>query len=84
MEKSTTFWSDVSLNRRSSRETSAGWRGSGQQAVQFAAQEVMAGPYDIVIAAGVEWMGRVPTARRMSILLGWSICRLREMRTQGS
>ena len=34
--------------------------GSGQQAVQFAAQGVMAGSYDIVIAAGVESMSRVP------------------------
>ncbi|MFH5210089.1 thiolase family protein [Antrihabitans sp. NCIMB 15449] len=33
--------------------------GSGQQAVQFAAQGVMAGSYDIVIAAGVESMSRV-------------------------
>ncbi len=34
--------------------------GSGQQALQFAAQGVMAGSYDIVIAAGVESMSRVP------------------------
>ena len=34
--------------------------GSGQQAVQFAAQGVLAGSYDIVIAAGVESMSRVP------------------------
>src|SRR6478735_12540025 len=34
--------------------------GSSQQAVHFAAQGVMSGAYDIVVAAGVESMGRVP------------------------
>ncbi|MBI2684154.1 MAG: thiolase family protein [Actinobacteria bacterium] len=34
--------------------------GSSQQAVHFAAQGVVAGAYDIVIAAGVESMTRVP------------------------
>ena len=34
--------------------------GSSQQAVHFAAQGVMAGAYDIVIAAGVESMTRTP------------------------
>ena len=34
--------------------------GSSQQAAHFAAQGVMAGVYDIVIAAGVESMTRVP------------------------
>ncbi|KQS00790.1 acetyl-CoA acetyltransferase [Williamsia sp. Leaf354] len=34
--------------------------GSSQQAVSFAAQGVMSGAYDVVIAAGVESMGRVP------------------------
>jgi acetyl-CoA acetyltransferase family protein len=34
--------------------------GSGQQAAHFAAQGVMAGAYDIVIAGGVEVMTRVP------------------------
>ena len=34
--------------------------GSSQQAVQFAAQAVMSGTMDIVIAAGVESMTRVP------------------------
>jgi len=34
--------------------------GSGQQAAHFAAQGVMAGAYDIAIAAGVESMTRVP------------------------
>jgi acetyl-CoA acetyltransferase family protein len=34
--------------------------GSSQQAAHFAAQGVMAGAYDIVVAAGVEVMSRVP------------------------
>lgn len=34
--------------------------GSSQQAVHFAAQGIIAGAYDIVIAAGVESMSRVP------------------------
>jgi acetyl-CoA acetyltransferase family protein len=34
--------------------------GSGQQAVHFAAQGIMAGSYDIAIAGGVESMSRVP------------------------
>lgn len=34
--------------------------GSSQQAVHFAAQGIMAGAYDIVIAAGIESMSRVP------------------------
>src|SRR6202045_927673 len=34
--------------------------GSSQQAAHFAAQGVMAGAYDVVIAAGVESMSRTP------------------------
>lgn len=34
--------------------------GSGQQAIQFAAQAIMSGTQDVVIAAGVESMSRVP------------------------
>ena len=34
--------------------------GSGQQAVHFAAQGVMAGAYDVVVAGGVESMSRIP------------------------
>jgi acetyl-CoA acetyltransferase family protein len=41
--------------------------GSGQQAVHFAAQGIMAGAYDIVIACGVESMSRVP---RDAVYLG--------------
>ena len=38
--------------------------GSSQQALHFAAQGVMAGAYDVVIAAGVESMSRVPMGER--------------------
>lgn len=34
--------------------------GSSQQAIHFAAQGIMAGVYDIVVAAGVESMSRIP------------------------
>jgi len=34
--------------------------GSGQQAVEFAVQGVMAGVYDVVVAGGIESMSRVP------------------------
>ncbi|MDT9591686.1 thiolase family protein [Nocardioides zeae] len=34
--------------------------GSGQQAVEFAVQGVLAGMYDVVVAGGVESMSRVP------------------------
>ncbi|WP_433085752.1 thiolase family protein [Dactylosporangium sp. CA-052675] len=34
--------------------------GSGQQALHFAAQGVLAGAYDVVVACGVESMSRVP------------------------
>jgi acetyl-CoA C-acetyltransferase len=40
--------------------------GSSQQAIQFAAQAVMSGVQDVVIAAGVESMTRVPMARMLS------------------
>ena len=39
--------------------------GSSQQAAHFAAQGVMAGAYDIVVAAGVEVMTRVPMGSAM-------------------
>jgi acetyl-CoA acyltransferase len=41
--------------------------GSSQQALHFAAQGVMAGAYDIAIAAGVESMSRVPMGTSASI-----------------
>ncbi|GAA2047466.1 thiolase family protein [Nocardiopsis rhodophaea] len=40
--------------------------GSSQQAVHFAAQGVIAGAYDIVVAAGVESMGRVPMGANLA------------------
>jgi acetyl-CoA acetyltransferase family protein len=40
--------------------------GSSQQAVQFAAQGIMAGGYDLVVAGGVESMTRVPMGSTMS------------------
>jgi acetyl-CoA acetyltransferase family protein len=40
--------------------------GSSQQAAHFAAQGVMAGAYDIVIASGVEVMTRVPMGSAMA------------------
>ena len=61
-----------SLNIGRSAVLAAGWPesvpattvdrqcGSSQQAIHFAAQGVMAGSYDIVIAAGVESMSNVP------------------------
>jgi acetyl-CoA acyltransferase len=44
--------------------------GSSQQAMHFAAQGVMAGAYDIVVAAGVEVMTRVPMGTSMVDGLG--------------
>ena len=44
--------------------------GSSQQAVHFAAQGVMAGAYDLVVACGVESMSRVPMATNASGGLG--------------
>ncbi len=41
--------------------------GSSQQAVHFAAQGVMAGAYDVVIAGGVECMSRVPMGASMQV-----------------
>src|SRR5919106_279602 len=40
--------------------------GSSQQAAHFAAQGVMSGAYDVVIACGVESMSRVPMGSSMS------------------
>ncbi len=40
--------------------------GSSQQAAHFAAQGVMAGAYDVVVAAGVEIMTRVPMGASMA------------------
>jgi acetyl-CoA acyltransferase len=45
--------------------------GSSQQALHFAAQGVMAGAYDIVVAGGVEAMTRVPMGASMGKDLGF-------------
>src|SRR5439155_21153223 len=39
--------------------------GSSQQSIHFAAQGVMAGAYDLVVASGVENMTRVPMGSSM-------------------
>lgn len=41
--------------------------GSSQQSAHFAAQGVMAGAYDVVVAAGVECMTRVPMGASMQV-----------------
>ncbi|MGI8794027.1 MAG: thiolase family protein [Acidimicrobiales bacterium] len=41
--------------------------GSSQQSAHFAAQGVLAGAYDVVIAAGVEVMSRVPMGMSMQV-----------------
>lgn len=40
--------------------------GSSQQAIHFAAQGIMAGAYDVAVAAGVEAMSRVPLGSSIS------------------
>jgi len=45
--------------------------GSSQQALHFAAQGVMAGAYDVVVAAGVETMTRVPMGASVSSGVGF-------------
>src|SRR6266571_2914682 len=42
--------------------------GSGQQAVNFGAQAIMAGTHDLVIAGGVESMSRVPMGADAGVL----------------
>jgi len=41
--------------------------GSSQQAMHFAAQGVMAGAYDVVVAAGVESMTRIPMGKSIEV-----------------
>ncbi|MGC1239233.1 MAG: thiolase family protein [Acidimicrobiales bacterium] len=45
--------------------------GSSQQALHFAAQGVMAGAYDVVVAAGVEVMSRVTMGSSIGADSGW-------------
>ena len=47
--------------------------GSSQQAVQFAAQAVMSGTMDLIIAAGAESMTRVPMGTAMAAMPGVDI-----------
>ncbi|HET6319023.1 MAG TPA: thiolase family protein [Chloroflexota bacterium] len=53
-------WLDAGLPESTPGTTVDRQCGSGMQALQFAAQGVMAGSYDLVIAGGVESMTRVP------------------------
>src|SRR5438067_8017695 len=53
-------WLDAGLPESTPGTTVDRQCGSGLQALQFAAQGVMAGSYDVVIACGVENMSRVP------------------------
>src|SRR6201992_3186878 len=41
--------------------------GSSQQAISFAAQGVVAGAYDLIVAAGVESMSRVPIGSQATV-----------------
>ncbi len=47
--------------------------GSSLQAIQFAAQSVLAGTFDLVLACGVESMSRVPMGSAMRDGPGWPI-----------
>jgi acetyl-CoA acyltransferase len=53
-------WLDAGLPESTPATTVDRQCGSGLQALQFAAQGVMAGGYELVIACGVESMSRVP------------------------
>jgi len=53
-------WLDAGLPESTPGTTVDRQCGSGLQALQFAAQGVMAGGYDLVVACGVESMSRVP------------------------
>jgi acetyl-CoA acetyltransferase family protein len=53
-------WLDAGLPETTPATTIDRQCGSGMQAIQFAAQGVKAGGYDLVVACGVENMSRVP------------------------
>ena len=53
-------WLDAGLPESTPATTVDRQCGSGLQAIQFAAQGVVAGSYDLVVACGVENMSRVP------------------------
>ena len=59
-------WLDAGLPESTPATTVDRQCGSGLQAIQFAAQGVMAGGYDLVIACGVENMSRVPLGSQVS------------------
>jgi len=75
--------SEQSLNIGRNAVLAAGWPesvpattidrqcGSSQQALHFAAQGVMAGAYDVVVAAGVEGMTRTPMGSSVVRELGY-------------
>jgi acetyl-CoA acyltransferase len=59
-------WLDAGLPESTPATTVDRQCGSGLQAIQFAAQGVMAGSYDLVIACGVENMSRVPLGSQVT------------------
>ena len=59
-------WLDAGLPESTPATTVDRQCGSGLQAVQFAAQGVMAGGYDLVVACGVENMSRVPLGSQVA------------------
>src|SRR5262245_56548553 len=59
-------WLDAGLPEEVPATTVDRQCGSGLQAIQFAAQGVMAGGYDLVMACGVESMTRVPLGSQLS------------------
>src|SRR5437868_4267161 len=59
-------WLDAGLPDSTPGTTVDRQCGSGLQAIQFAAQGVMAGGYDLVVACGVENMSRVPLGSQVS------------------
>lgn len=59
-------WLDAGLPESTPATTVDRQCGSGLQAIQFAAQGVMAGGYELVVACGVENMTRVPLGSQVS------------------
>jgi acetyl-CoA acetyltransferase family protein len=59
-------WLDAGLPETTPATTVDRQCGSGLQAIQFAAQGVMAGGYDLVVACGVENMSRVPLGSQIT------------------
>src|SRR6266851_2743359 len=59
-------WLDAGLPETTPATTVDRQCGSGLQAIQFAAQGIMAGGYDLVVACGVENMSRVPLGSQVS------------------